>query len=135
MTPDAALDNLAFFVGLRLMGPDARRRLRLSLLRHPEASVPPHGPAKRLERLEALLDGTEPPATLQDRLDLARAQQDRNAELFDPCFWLARAAELMNAGFSPQQATQIVNEVRDRVDPSRGVELIAVEEEESHEAV
>ena len=57
MTPDAALDQFAFFVGLRLMGMDARRRLRLTLLRHPDIAAPPVGMADRLERLDALLDG------------------------------------------------------------------------------
>src|SRR3546814_4427307 len=95
---------------------DARRRLRITLLRHKDVAAPAHGPADRLERLDALLDGRRTPETLQDRLDVALAQRERNAAPFDACFWLARAAELMGAGFSPQQATQIINEVRERVD-------------------
>lgn len=130
MTPDAALDNLAFFVALRLMGPDARRRFRISMMRHPDAAAPANGAVERLEQLEALLSGIRQPETLQDRLDLARAQQERDAAPFDPCFWLARAAELMAAGFTPQQATQIVDEVRNRVDPARDAELD--NEEEAH---
>lgn len=132
MTPDAALDHLAFFVGLRLMGPDARRRFRIALLRHKEVAAPASSPVERLERLEALLDGRLPPDTLQDRLDLARAQQERSAEPFDACFWLARSAELMNAGFSPQQATQIINEVRARVDQTGDDTPIHAEQEETH---
>lgn len=117
MTPDAALDNLAFFVALRLMGPDARRRLRLTLMRHPDVAAPVNGTVRRLEHLEGLLEGSIQPATLQDRLDLDRAQRERAAKPFDACFWLARSAELMSAGFTPVQAMKIVEEVRRKVDP------------------
>ncbi|MEH3102648.1 MAG: hypothetical protein PGN12_01920 [Sphingomonas phyllosphaerae] len=122
MTPDAALDHFAFLVGLRLMGADARRRLRLALLRHPDLDTRNRadGTAERLERLDALLDGGREPETMQDRLDVARAERERIAAPFDPAFWLARTAELMGAGFDPQQAARLVQEVRDRVDPSHG---------------
>src|SRR3546814_16553802 len=103
MTPDAALDHLAFFVGVRLMGPDARRRLRITLLRHKDVAAPAHGPADRLERLDALLDGRRTPETLQDRLDVALAPRERNAAPFDACIWLARAAAPLGAGLAPQQ--------------------------------
>jgi hypothetical protein len=116
MTPDAALDDFAFFVGLRLMGPDARRRLRLSLLRHPDAAVPTSGVLDRTERLDDLLDGRRHPETLQDRLDVARAERERAAEPFDPAFWLARVAELMDAGFTAQQAAALVQSVRDKLE-------------------
>lgn len=121
MTPDAALDNLAFAVGLRLMGPDARRRLRLSLLRHPDVAVPTSGVLDRIERLEALVEGSREPETLQDRLDLARAQRERTAAPFEPAFWLTRAAELTGAGFTAQQAAALVQSVRDRVEPAGSV--------------
>ncbi|WP_326525575.1 hypothetical protein [Sphingomonas sp.] len=118
MTPDAALDNLAFLVGLRLMGVDARRRLRLALLRHPDLDTRNRadGIAERLEGLDAMLDGRREPETLQDRLDLARAEHERAAAPFDPAFWLARSVELMGAGFTAQQAALLVQEVRGRVD-------------------
>lgn len=118
MTPDAALDNFAFFVGLRLMGVDARRRLRLALMRHPDVATPTSGVLDRMERLDALLDGRREPETLQDRLDIARAERERGQAPFDPAFWLARSAELMAAGFTPQQATTLVQEVRQRVEPA-----------------
>lgn len=130
MTPDAALDNLAFFVALRLMGPDARRRLRLTLMRHPDVAAPVDGTVRRLEHLEGLLEGSIQPATLQDRLDLDRAQRERTAEPFDACFWLARSAELMSAGFTPVQAMKIVDEVRGRVDPEQAAAAEQEEEEE-----
>ena len=78
MTPDAALDNFAFFVGLRLMGADARRRLRLTLLRHPDVAAPPMGMADRLERLDALLERPPRARDDQDRLDL-RARRASSA--------------------------------------------------------
>lgn len=118
MTPDAALDNFAFLVGLRLMGADARRRLRLALMRHPDTAAPPLGMADRLERLDALLDGHREPETTQDRLDLARAEHQRDAAPFDAAFWLARVADLIAAGFTAQQAERLVEEVRARVDPT-----------------
>lgn len=128
MTPDAALDNFAFFVGLRLMGVDARRRLRIALLRHPETITPPHGAVERLERLDTMLDGGMPPATLQDRLDIARAELERSKAPFDAAFWLARVADLITAGFTPQQAARLVQEVRNRVDPASGATSPAMED-------
>jgi len=132
MTPDAALDHLAFFVGLRLMGPDARRRLRITLLRHKDVAVTAHGPVERLERLDALLGGRQAPETLQDRLDVALAQRERTADPFDACFWLARSAELVTSGFSAPQAAQIIEEVRARVAPGDGAIPAHEMEEESH---
>lgn len=128
MTPDAALDNFAFFVGLRLMGTDARRRLRLTLLRHPDVASPPFGVADRLQRLDALIDGRNKPETLQDRLDLARSEHERAAAPFDPAFWLARTAELIAAGFASPQAARLVDEVRSRVDPTAGIATTELEE-------
>lgn len=121
MTPDAALDSFAFAVGLRLMGPDARRRLRLSLLRHPDVGTPTSGVLDRIERLDALVEGRRQPETLQDRLDLARAQRERVNPPFDPAFWLSCSADLMRAGFNPQQAAALVQSVRDRVEPAGSV--------------
>ncbi len=122
MTPDAALDSFAFLVGLRLMGADARRRLRLALLRHPDATDTPQahrdGLLERLDRIDALLDGRRQPETMQDRLDLARAERERAAAPFDPAFWLARTADLVGAGFTAQQATALVEDVRQRVQPA-----------------
>lgn len=128
MTPDAALDNLAFLVGLRLMGTDARRRLRLALMCQPDAATPPQATVERMERLDALLDGRRQPETLQDRLDLARAERERTSAPFDPAFWLARTAELTGAGFDPQQAARLVEEVRGRVDPAIGAATRNLEE-------
>lgn len=122
MTPDAALDNFAFLVGLRLMGTDARRRLRLALLRHPDVAAPVNGAIDRIQRLDALLDGRREPETTQDRLDVARAEHQRTTAPFDPGFWLARVADLIAAGFTAQQADRLVEEVRARVDPSLGAE-------------
>lgn len=116
MKPDAALDSVAFLVGLRLMGADARRRLRIALARSPDFVGPPGFDLERLERLDALLDGRLPPATLQDRLDIERGERERAACPFEPTFWLARTAELIAAGFAPQQAAQLINEIRGRVE-------------------
>lgn len=129
MTPDAALDQFAFLVGLQLMGPDACRRLRLALLRHPDVVAPTSGVLDRIERLDALLDGRRPPESLQDRLDLARAIRERTAAPFGHAFWFARNADLIGAGFAPEQAARLVNEVRGRVDPAHGGHPAIIQEE------
>lgn len=119
MTPDVALDNFAVAVGIRLMGPDEARRLHIALLQHPDNQPPPtSGMLDRLEHLEALLDGTRQPVTLQDRLDVARAERERRDAPFDPAFWLAHVADLARAGFTMQQAARVVQDVRDRVEPA-----------------
>lgn len=130
MTPDAALDQFAFLVGLRLMGTDARRRLRIALVRSPDFAGQPGFDVECAERLDALLDGRRPPETLQDRVDLARVARERTAAPFGPSFWAERRAELVAAGFEPEQAARLVDEVRHRVDPSRG-QCVAQPEEET----
>lgn len=112
MTPDAALDSFAFSVALRLMGADARRQLRMALLDDATADIHSDGILARLGRLDALLGGRQSPECLQDRLDLARAEADRDRPPFDAAFWLAREAALVAAGFAPQQAAQLVEKVR-----------------------
>jgi hypothetical protein len=118
-------------VGLRLMGADARRRLRVALLRHPDVAPPTSGVAERLERLDALLDGRREPESKQDELDVAGVERERGSGPFDPAFWLACTAELVGAGFTPQQAAGLVEEVRARVDPAAGAAPSF--EEESHD--
>jgi len=115
MTPDAALDRVAFLVGLRLMGPDARRRLRLALARSPDLMGDPGFNVEALESLDALLDGRRPPETTQDHYDLARAERERAAAPFSPHFWLARVSDLIAAGFTAQEAAQLVETVRSRL--------------------
>lgn len=115
MTPDAALDRLAFLIGLRLMGPDARRRLRLALVRSPDFVGQPGFDVAALDRLDALLEGRREPETSQDEVDLVRAKQERLKPPFDEGFWLARVADLIGAGFPAQQAAQVVQSIRARV--------------------
>lgn len=115
MTPDAALDRVAFLVGLRLMGPDARRRLRLALVRSPDFVGQPGFNVEALDRLDALLDGRREPETSQDRCDLIRAEEERLKAPFDEVFWLARVSDLIGAGFSAQQAAEVVRGVKTRL--------------------
>lgn len=130
MTPDAALDNFAFFVSLRLMGPDACRRLRISLARDPESTTHPGFNVEYLERVDALADGRREPETLQDRLDIARAARDRAAPPFQPAFWLRCVGDLSRAGFTAEQAARLVSEVRAKVDPAYQPEGVEAQEEE-----
>jgi hypothetical protein len=116
MNRDAALDQLAFSIGLRLMGPDERRKLRLALASCPGIEPAARLDTKRLERLEELLSGTRPPATLQDRLDVAAAEAERTSPPFCPSFWSARTADLIGAGFDAAEARQLLDDVRARVE-------------------
>lgn len=116
MTPDAALDQVAFLVGLRLMGPDARRRLRLALVRSPDFIGEPGFDIEALDRLDALIDGFREPQSAQDRYELARAEQQRRRPAFDEAFWLSRLSDLARSGFTTQQAAQIVQSVRSAVE-------------------
>ena len=93
------MDHLAFLVGLRLMGPDARRRLRLALVRSSDFTGPANFDILRFERLGDLLEGKDEPQTLQERWDVARAVAERATPTFDPAFWAERTAELVRAGF------------------------------------
>jgi len=125
MTPDAALDQFAFLVGLRLMGPDARRQLRIALVRSSTFPGEPGFDVEAVERLDALLDGRRQAETLQDCVDLVRAERERATAPFGPDFWPARLADLVAAGFDSVPAAQLVNEVRSRVDTKRGAAAAA----------
>ena len=98
MTPDAALDNFAFLVGLRMIGPDARLRLRIALAKDPAVKGHPGFDVDRAERLSLLAASMVEPETLQERLDVARN------------------ADLVRAGFEPEQATKLVDDVRTRIE-------------------
>ena len=116
MTPDAALDNFAFLVGLRMIGPDARLRLRIALAKDPAVKGHPGFDVDRAERLSLPAASMVEPETLQERLDVARIEREREAPPFDTTFWKARHADLVRAGFEPEQATKLVDDVRTRIE-------------------
>jgi hypothetical protein len=120
MTPDAALDQLAYMVGLRLMGPDARRRLRIALGRDSSLDHSLAFDVERVELLDALADGKRQPETLQDHLDLKRVHAERSLPPFNAAFWSTRSGELVRAGFRPEQAGRLIEAVR------RQVELVTI---------
>jgi hypothetical protein len=117
MTPDAALDQFAFLVGLRLMGPDARRRLRIALGRDPGLSPRLAFDVERVEHVDDLADGRRHPETLQDHLDLKRLHAERLLPPFSAAFWATRSADLVRAGFTPEQAGRLIEAVRRQVEP------------------
>ena len=117
MTPDAALDNFAFLVGLRLMGPDARRRFRIALGRDPGLDHSLAFDVERVERIDDLADGRRRPESLQDHLDLKRMHAERLLPPFNAAFWATRSAELVRAGFAPEQASRLIEAVRRQVEP------------------
>lgn len=116
MNRDAALDDLAFMVGLRLMGPDDRRRLRMALARDPALDSPARFDVGPLEALDELLSGRREPVTLQDQLDLSRAEVARMAPPFDNLFWLTRITDLVRSGFTLTEASKLIEEVKGRVE-------------------
>ncbi|TPG41222.1 hypothetical protein EAH79_08975 [Sphingomonas koreensis] len=116
MNSDAALDELAFSVGLRLIGPDERRRLRIALGRDPAQAGHPGFDIEAVERLDDLATGRRIPNTLQDRMDLKRIERERAEPPFSAAFWAMRAADLARSGFSAEAARLIIAEVRKRVE-------------------
>lgn len=120
MTPKAALDQVAFSVGVRLMGADGRRRLRLSLARHPDLVGQPNFDVAGLEGLDALIEGHRAPTTTQDHWDLARAERERRRAPFDETFWSGQAAVLRAAGFDDQQVADLLRGVRSNIQDPQG---------------
>ncbi|MGU3389836.1 hypothetical protein [Sphingomonas sp. M1A8_2b] len=116
MNSDAALDELAFSVGLRLIGPDERRRLRIALGRDPSFGGNPGFEVEAIERLDDLASGRRLPDTLQDRMDLKRIERERSEPPFSAAFWASRGADLMRSGFDANTSSQIIAEVRRRVE-------------------
>lgn len=116
MNKGAALDELAFMVGLRLMGPDDRRRLRISLARDPGLDGPLRFDIGPIEALDELVSERREPKTLQERLDLSRAQAARTAPPFDHLFWITRVTDLVRSGFTLSEASKLIEEVKGRVE-------------------
>jgi hypothetical protein len=116
MNKDAALDELAFMVGLRLMGPDDRRRLRISLARDPGLDGAARFNVGPIEALDELVSGRRGPVTFQDRLDLSRAEAARTAPPFDNLFWIIRVTDLVRSGFTLAEASKLIEEVKGRVE-------------------
>lgn len=112
MTRDNALDDLAFAVGLQMMGPDARRALRISLLMEMGEKAPATPELAVLWSEDRLIRGEREPVTVYDRWVLMRARDEAERPLFDEQFWRMRRADLIGAGFDPNEARDVIAAIR-----------------------
>lgn len=112
MNRDSALDDLAFAVGLQMMGPDGRRALRISLLMDLSEKAPPVPELATLWDEDRLIRGEREPVTVYDRWVLARARDEAERPLFDEHFWRMRRADLECAGFLSDEARDVIAAIR-----------------------
>lgn len=116
MNRDSALDQLAFAVGYRIMGPDARRALRISLLMEMGEKAPSTPDLATLWDEDRLIRGEREPASLYDHCTLMRAREEADRPLFDEQFWRLRRADLEGAGFEAKEARDIIASLRASLD-------------------
>jgi len=109
---DSALDDLAFAVGCQMMGPDARRALRISLLYEMGEKAPPVPEIAVLWDEDRLLRGEREPVTVYDRWVLMRARDEAQRPLFDEHFWRMRRVDLEHAGFDRNEARDVIAAIR-----------------------
>jgi len=112
MTRDSALDFLAFAVGCQMMGPDGRRALRISLLMEMGENAPASPELATLWDEDRLIRGEREPVTVYDRWVLMRARDEAERPLFDEQFWRMRRADLIGAGFEPNEARDVIAAIR-----------------------
>lgn len=112
MTRDSALDQLAFAVGCRMMGPDDRRALRISLLVEMGEKAPSTPDLATLWDEDRLIRGEREPVSTYDHWVLMRAREEAARPTFDEHFWRLRRADLEGAGFAPKEAKEIIASLR-----------------------
>jgi hypothetical protein len=112
MNRDSALDDLAFAVGLQMMGPDGRRALRISLLMEMGEKAPATPELATLWDEDRLIRGEREPVSVYDRWVLMRARDEAARPTFDEQFWRMRRADLERAGFEPDEARNIIASLR-----------------------
>lgn len=112
MNRESALDQLAFAVGYRLMGPDGRRALRISLLMEMGEKAPATPELAVLWDEDRLLRGEREPVTTYDHWTLTKAREEVERPPFDEQFWRLRRADLERAGFAPDEARDVIAALR-----------------------
>ncbi len=115
MNRDSALDILAFAVGYRLMVPDARRALRISVWRELGEAAPACPELAVLEDEDRLLRGERPAVSHYDHARLRRAAEEAARPPFDRAFWRARCADLEGAGFTKKEAVDVIAAIHHRL--------------------
>ena len=128
MNRDSALDQLAFAVGCRMMGPDGRRALRISLMMEMGEKAPATPDLATLWSEDRLIRGEREPVSTYDHWTLMRAREEAERPAFDEQFWRMRRADLEGAGFDPKEARDIIASLRDTL---RGAGSIDTEENDN----
>ena len=122
MNRDSALDQLAFAVGYRLMTPDERRALRISVLFELGEKAPTSPELAVLWDEDRLIRGEREPASVYDRWVLMRARDEAERPAFDEQFWRLCRSDLEGAGFEPNEARDVIASVRASLDNATGTE-------------
>ena len=112
MSRDSALDLLAFAVMYRLMSPDERRSLRISVLYEMGEAAPATPELAVLWHEDRLIRGEREPTSTYDRWVLMKARDEAERPAFDEQFWRARRADLEDAGFAPKEARDVIASLR-----------------------
>lgn len=112
MNRDSALDQLAFAVGCRMMGPEGRRALRISLLIELGEAAPATPDLATLWDEDRLMRGEREPVSTYDHWTLMRAREETERPTFDEHFWRMRRVDLEGAGFEQKEARQIIASLR-----------------------
>lgn len=112
MNRDSALDLLAFAVMFRLMSPDERRSLRISVLYEMGEAAPATPELAVLWHEDRLIRGEREPTSTYDRWVLMRARDEAERPAFDEQFWRARRADLEDAGFARKEARDVIASLR-----------------------
>jgi len=112
MNKDSALDLLAFAVMYRLMTPDERRSLRISVLYEMGEAAPATPELAVLWHEDRLIRGEREPTSTYDHWALMRARDEAARPTFDEQFWRLRRTDLEAAGFEPKEARDVIAALR-----------------------
>ncbi len=112
MSRDSALDQLAFAVGYRLMTPAERRALRISAIFEMGEKAPPTPELTFLWDEDRLLRGEREPVNTYDHWTLMKAREEAERPAFDEQFWRMRRSDLERAGFSRDEARDVIAATR-----------------------
>lgn len=112
MNRDTALDQLAFAVGCRMMGPDGRRALRIKLIMEMGEAAPSTPDLAVLWDEDRLIRGEREPRSTYNHWTLMRAGEEAERPTFDEQFWRLRRTDLESAGFDPKEARDVIASLR-----------------------
>lgn len=112
MNRNSALDQLAFALGYRMMGSDARRALRIKLIMEMGEAAPDTPDLSVLWDEDRLIRGERKPVSRYDHWTLMRAREEAERPAFDEQFWRLRRSDLEGAGFEPNEARDIIASLR-----------------------